>query len=263
MNTRLKAWYIAVVITMPALAVHAASFDCDKAASRAEHLICTDESLSKLDSDLGDAFSEAIHNAANQELLIHSQRAWLKARNRCSDTLCIKQAYSDRLADLKHIRLAEWKTYTDAELKISFQYLDNRQIKKRCPYRADEQCVALVDKKMNANDYIVAFKVVNGPLEKVAAAEAGFEYKNGKWIATFGMGSNDAERFTGPGWNGMRATVPCGISDPDTRYHAAAGECFWAVLSNGARSVVVNTPGAGSAIDKDTMRSIESLKFIH
>jgi hypothetical protein len=58
----------------------------------------------------------------------------------------------------------------------------------------------------------------------------------------------------------MRATVTCSISDPETGFHAAAGECSWAVLGYGKRAAVVNTQGVVGT-DAATMRSIYSFRF--
>lgn len=41
-------------------AVHAASFDCGKAASQMERLICSDSQLSKSDEDLAASYSRAL-----------------------------------------------------------------------------------------------------------------------------------------------------------------------------------------------------------
>jgi uncharacterized protein len=40
--------------------MHAASFDCGKAASEVEKLICGDDELSKLDDSLSEAYQEAL-----------------------------------------------------------------------------------------------------------------------------------------------------------------------------------------------------------
>jgi hypothetical protein len=68
------------------------------------------------------------------------------------------------------------------------------------------------------------------------------------------------ERFSGANWKGMRAVITCGTSDKETGFHAAAGECLWAVLSNNARSIVASTDGD---VDwqKDADVILKSLRF--
>ena len=68
--------------------VQAASFDCAKAGSAIEKLICADNTLSKLDSDLGKAYKQATSQGADKQQLINSQRQWLRdVRNVCQDSI--------------------------------------------------------------------------------------------------------------------------------------------------------------------------------
>ncbi|MBC8024391.1 MAG: hypothetical protein H7Y89_00220 [Steroidobacteraceae bacterium] len=83
-------------------AVQAASFDCSKAATATEKLICANARISDLDEHLGRYYS-----AARGELgrggacLASTQREWLrKVRNACKDSACLERAYLQRLAEL-------------------------------------------------------------------------------------------------------------------------------------------------------------------
>lgn len=76
---------------------HAASFNCAKASSKVEKLICADAELGKLDQDLAEIYKEAL---AKVPAVKAEQRAWLAARNQCKDTACLKTAYNDRLLEL-------------------------------------------------------------------------------------------------------------------------------------------------------------------
>lgn len=78
----------------------AASFDCTKASTPAERLICADKDLSSLDDTLADVFSMEAESGAEATRLRTSQRAWLAARNACPDGACLKQQYERRIADL-------------------------------------------------------------------------------------------------------------------------------------------------------------------
>jgi uncharacterized protein len=85
---------------LPLSTTHAASFDCVKAATPVEKLICQDEQTSLLDEYLGRyyrAAREALGRGA--DCLRADQREWLKTvRNRCADTECLRRAYLERLA---------------------------------------------------------------------------------------------------------------------------------------------------------------------
>ena len=81
--------------------VQAASFDCSKAKTRVEKLICLDDELSKLDETLNEAYIQALNRADIKQQTIESQRQWLKnARNVCQNAECIKNAYETRIKEL-------------------------------------------------------------------------------------------------------------------------------------------------------------------
>ena len=94
-------------------------------------------------------------------------------------------------------------------------------------------------------------QVFAGPLEAVAAAEAGFERDaEGRLMSTYGRFEPVAvEPFEVNGQSGLRAVVTCGISDPETGFHAAAGECLWAVVSDGKQSAVISSSGFGNGLE--------------
>ena len=78
-----------------------ASFDCGKAASNVEKLICGNAELSKLDENLNNAYLRVIARSDVKQKAIDSQRQWLKnERNVCRSTECIKIAYEKRISEL-------------------------------------------------------------------------------------------------------------------------------------------------------------------
>lgn len=81
---------------------HAASFDCAKAQTRAEKLICSDAELSKLDDELAATFATALQTDGHASIIRLGQRRWLKERNGCAVAACIKDAYVERLAALSN-----------------------------------------------------------------------------------------------------------------------------------------------------------------
>jgi uncharacterized protein YecT (DUF1311 family) len=81
---------------------YAASFDCQKAQSRIEKLICSDPMASILDSDLAKAYKQALKQSENRQKEIDEQRQWLKeTRDACQDVSCLKNAYKTRIAALQ------------------------------------------------------------------------------------------------------------------------------------------------------------------
>ena len=79
----------------------AASFDCGKAASEVEKIICSDDELSRLDESLNKAYLEALKRTDIKKQIIESQRQWLKnERNACQNAECLKNAYETRIKEL-------------------------------------------------------------------------------------------------------------------------------------------------------------------
>lgn len=110
---------------------------------------------------------------------------------------------------------------------------------------------------------LLRVQVHAGPLETVAAAEAGFvRNADGRLMTTYGRFEPVAvEPFEVNGRSGLRAVVACGISDPETGFHAAAGECLWAVVSDGTQSVVVSSSGFGNGYDAAEV-AVRSIRFM-
>ncbi|MGH8159402.1 MAG: lysozyme inhibitor LprI family protein [Rhodanobacter sp.] len=88
----------------------AASFDCSKAASPTEKLICSSAEISSLDGKLQQTYKTALTatDAYGKKALTEEQRNWVRyTRGICQDTTCLKQAYLARIAVLarneKHI----------------------------------------------------------------------------------------------------------------------------------------------------------------
>ena len=78
-----------------------ASFNCEKAVTKIEKLICNDDELSKLDESLKDAYLKALNRKESKKQIIESQRQWLKKeRDICLDSECIKRAYTIRIKEL-------------------------------------------------------------------------------------------------------------------------------------------------------------------
>lgn len=262
MTVRIHAGALLIALAAAASA-HGASFNCQAAHSPVEHRICDDAALSQLDTQLNDAYHAALAQAADAGTLAREQRAWLATRNRCADAACLDQAYHARLAALQAVKPAEWRRYSNPALGIAFDYPSNRRPVTPCPGTGGKRCVALVGAGMANSDYLVEFNVVDGALEAVAQQEAGFVRNDaGKLMTSFGRGDPvEVERFAGTGWQGMRATVACGVSDPDTGFHAVAGQCFWAVVGDGRHAVVADTQGIVGN-DDATARSLASLTFL-
>jgi uncharacterized protein len=95
------AWVFFCLFTLVAQ-VDAASFDCSKAVTKVEKLICTNEEISKLDEALSESYKKSLRRADIKQKAIDSQRQWLKnVRNPCDAVDCIKSAYETRIKEIE------------------------------------------------------------------------------------------------------------------------------------------------------------------
>jgi tetratricopeptide (TPR) repeat protein len=76
------------------------SFDCRKATTTVEKLVCNSPELSKLDVSLAEMYKEAVSKAPS---IRDDQRSWNGEKNKCSDVECLKTAYEDRISQLVNL----------------------------------------------------------------------------------------------------------------------------------------------------------------
>ena len=249
---------VAIILVAPSITV-GASFNCSKAGTSTEKTICANKALSSLDEQLAKAYESVILLSDQPDIIKSHQQEWLRnIRDKCEDENCLKSAYERRLAQLAAEKQPDWKTFRDDNLGIEFSFPGNRKVKVGC--RGSNNCIALIGKHMLNSEYLIAFEVFDGDLEKIATEKTVFEKKNKSvWIARGRFSEQPAVPFAGLGWQGLKSTVDCGISDK-MGFHAGAGECLWVVISNDRRSVVADTQGI-IGNDEASLRSIQSIRF--
>jgi len=106
--TSLIKWAIAATAVLIAAFVSQAqaapSFDCAKASTRVEFMICDHPRIARLDSEMAAAYRIALRNSpwasANRRIRAE-QRDWVAERNRCRDPRCLRQLYRQRIAQLR------------------------------------------------------------------------------------------------------------------------------------------------------------------
>jgi uncharacterized protein len=104
----LRTLALAAGLSLAAPGAQAApSFDCAKASTDVEKLICSDAELAKLDHSLADLYGTLLKHtpAKDQQMLKAEQRGWVKGRNECwkSDDMrgCVAAEYRSQIAELK------------------------------------------------------------------------------------------------------------------------------------------------------------------
>lgn len=80
-----------------ALSAQGASFECRKAKSKVEHIICDNAEISKLDDELSVAYKAALKNEKQANLIRKSQKQWQKIRATIGDADLLKSFYKSRI----------------------------------------------------------------------------------------------------------------------------------------------------------------------
>jgi uncharacterized protein len=94
-----------MIMMVPSL-TFAASFDCGKAHTKVEKMICGDKELSRLDSELGAAYASASCTYPSaRDTVVAAQKKWIASvRDKCNDVGCLRRVYSERLDVLIQVR---------------------------------------------------------------------------------------------------------------------------------------------------------------
>jgi uncharacterized protein YecT (DUF1311 family) len=87
-----------VPVSVPS-GIHA-SFDCDKASSKIEKLICSTPAAADSDARLASAYRLAAAKSSDPAALKQQQRDWLRERNVCDDAACLVKANEARIQAL-------------------------------------------------------------------------------------------------------------------------------------------------------------------
>lgn len=81
------------------------SFDCAKAESEAEKLVCSNYALAGLDNRLAELYAAELAKPGASKELAATQRGWVKGRDECwkaeDKQLCVEEEYRTRIAYLQ------------------------------------------------------------------------------------------------------------------------------------------------------------------
>lgn len=92
-----------------------ASFDCTKATTEIEKMICSNTELSKLDQVMAETYNAALLKSTEANALKNRQRQWLKDLRYCKTSNCLQGAYDARIRGLRDGEGA--KTYDTPEFQ--------------------------------------------------------------------------------------------------------------------------------------------------
>lgn len=231
----------------------AASFDCARATGFVETTICQNQNLSAFDDELKTAYKNAL---VQNKTTASAQKNWLKETRACATVDCLIRAYQQRIQQLQSGSATEitWQRYNN--LGIQFDYPSDSIIKQ------NGNSLTLVNNAMQGSDYIMHIEIGTGDLTQAIINTAIFtETKAGEWKASIGRFDNPpAEKIAAHNWTGLKTIISCGIADKETGFHAAAGTCLWALISDGKHYLLADTQGI-IGLDDNTLRTLLSIEF--
>lgn len=76
------------------------SYECEKASSNIEKMICEDDELAGLDYKMAHIYKTIMDDDVVASRVRLEQKGWLSERNSCGNEGCIKRAYINRISDL-------------------------------------------------------------------------------------------------------------------------------------------------------------------
>lgn len=145
---------------------HSAGFDCQKANSTNEHLICEDAELSKLDDELAFAYKEALRKSPNPKELVANQRdAWRHREKECSSKACLVDWFSQRQAYFS-------ATSSKPTAQLPAAYIPSTRL-------------SAAEKALREKDYATAFSLFKPLAEQgnpEAQANLGLMYEHGRGV---------------------------------------------------------------------------------
>ncbi len=173
----MKRLLIMFVCLMPIALTHAASFDCAKAASKVEKLICDDAEISKLDEELSAAYKAALQDGKQADTIMQAQKQWMKERNGCADAACVKRTYEARLTSLAVAQADKAKSVEDEfpqmPTKLRYAFCDKDKPELYCEGESGEGDTV-------CEDYLKHLQTLTNPPTCEAPIPPGF--KQPDWV---------------------------------------------------------------------------------
>jgi hypothetical protein len=182
---------------------------------------------------------------------------------------------------LKH-RSEKWLAFSDTHLGISFQYLSRYKVwvsknevflDNSLPPKSFHEVSNVsdrVDLLMNgrrlneAGKYLLHFTVGQGSFSQANQDLGIFEKSGQSWRLKLGRFNNPpAKKIHTPQWIGYESGILCSTEDEETGFHAAGGWCYWSLISDGTRFLLVDTQAMNPQQETQVHAMVKSVKFLN
>lgn len=156
--------------------LRAASFDCAKASTRMEKLICSDALLSKTDEVLNQTYQDALRRTHNKKTVKLWQREWLNSWEvkHCDTSDCLLKPYLEQIMLLRDIAT---KGRESADWTGSYhQLLEGRKT---------SQSASLLLVGLRGNRVFISAFAVQGPTAHTGVIKGVGHIKEGRLLFDF------------------------------------------------------------------------------
>lgn len=130
--------FTAMILSSAHDVLAAPSFDCTKASTRVENLICDNPDLAELDSEMAAAYKTALRDspwASANKRIRREQNEWLTQRNNCTNKRCLLGLYEERISVLRaEVSGLGPETESSQAVPGGIVYCDGGQIKRQIKY---------------------------------------------------------------------------------------------------------------------------------
>jgi uncharacterized protein/Tfp pilus assembly protein PilZ len=125
---RLFVKKLLIMMLLSVISVFGTSFDCAKAKTNVEKMICSDAELSALDENLSKAFKEALKSTDDKEQLKKEQFAWMKERDKCKSNECLQEHYNNQIQTLSQSLIIKIDNLLEAQKIASDNYAKSKNV---------------------------------------------------------------------------------------------------------------------------------------
>lgn len=115
----LAVLFLPMIVMLAPADVYPASFDCLKAVSRIDKMICSHDELSTADEKLARAYRAAYRKTRDRKALNAAQRSWVRKRNSADGLSELRALYAKRIAELKSGAAPSFQPALRADEKVS------------------------------------------------------------------------------------------------------------------------------------------------
>lgn len=168
----------------------------------------------------------------------------------------------------------KWQVFSEPSLGVGFKYPGHLKVwtkgqeifldkaasvqKKSRNYSQLQGVDRALNGRIHSNDglYLIQLSVGRGDFNSANKKIGAFDLVDKEVRLTYGRFQNPAaKKIQSKQWMGYETTIICSTDD-EYGFHAAGGLCYWSLISDGLKYVVIDTQNIATAKDEKMVHSI-------